>query len=120
MIVYEDDQDWKDIKIDNKQVKSNSPVSKRIKNRSLDECIQVDKIVIIEEKAELKSGEEWRCPICREVKTTESALPYHLRQTHKKKRQGTRLDLNLYIQTFQRLKTWSKLEKMKIKVKSVV
>ncbi len=39
MIVYEDDQDWKDIKIDNKQVKSNSPVSKRIKNRSLDECI---------------------------------------------------------------------------------
>ena len=120
MIVYEDDQDWKDIKIDNKQVKSNSPVSKRIKNRSLDECIQVDKIVIIEEKAELKSGEEWRCPICREVKTTESALRYHLRQTHKKKRQGTRLDLNLYIQTFQRLKTWSKLEKMKIKVKSVV
>ena len=46
----------------------------------------------MEEKAEVKSGEEWRCPICREVKTTESALRYHLRQTHKKKRQGKRYD----------------------------
>ncbi len=48
----------------------------------------------------MKSGEEWRCPICREVKTTESALRYHLRQTHKKKRQGTRLDLKLIYSNF--------------------
>ena len=85
MIVYEDDQEWQDLKIDNKQqqAKTVSPVSKLIwiDARTL-------QVVTMEEKAEVKTAEEWKCPICREVKTTESALRYHLRQTHKKKRQG--------------------------------
>jgi hypothetical protein len=35
MIVYEDDQEWQDLKIDNKQAKTVSPVSKRMKIKNL-------------------------------------------------------------------------------------
>lgn len=38
----------------------------------------------VEEPA--NGGEELRCPICRDARPTESALRYHLRQNHRKKR----------------------------------
>ena len=48
-------------------------------------------------KEDVKPAEEWRCPICREIKPTESALRYHLRQNHKKKRQGKLLVFSIFL-----------------------